>query len=161
MAVIARSIVVLPFANMSSDTEQEYFADGITEELLNLPAQIPELRVISRSATWTFKGEKIDMPTIQKKLSQDHPESIARVYAWTGQIDLAFEWLDKMVDQFGPDKVFEVKTKLYDPIKSDPRGQAFLKEHGAEDRDLSHIVCNPQLSAHSWKPDQLRPANNP
>ena len=43
-----RSIAVLPFVNMSTDKEQEYFADGISEELLNLLAQVPELRVIAQ-----------------------------------------------------------------------------------------------------------------
>ena len=63
------SIAVLPFVNMSSDPEQEYFSDGISEELLNLLANIPELRVISRSSSFTFKGEKIDIPTVANKLN--------------------------------------------------------------------------------------------
>ena len=49
-----RSVLVLPFLNLSADPEQEYFADGIAEELLNLLAKIEELRVISRSTSWTF-----------------------------------------------------------------------------------------------------------
>ncbi len=64
-----KSIAVLPFVNMSSDPEQEYFSDGISEELLNLLAKIPELRVISRSSSFAFKGEKIDIPTVAKKLN--------------------------------------------------------------------------------------------
>ncbi|MDH3902932.1 MAG: hypothetical protein OES90_06895, partial [Xanthomonadales bacterium] len=47
-----KSIAVLPFVNMSSDTEQEYFSDGLSEELLNLLAKIPELRVTSRSSAF-------------------------------------------------------------------------------------------------------------
>jgi TolB-like protein/Flp pilus assembly protein TadD len=54
---------------MSSDPEQEYFSDGISEELLNLLAKIPELRVISRSSSFAFKGEKTDIPTVAKKLN--------------------------------------------------------------------------------------------
>ena len=49
-----RSILVLPLLNMSSDPEQESFADGMSEELLNVLARIEELRVISRSTSWTF-----------------------------------------------------------------------------------------------------------
>jgi adenylate cyclase len=64
-----KSIVVLPFVNMSSDPEQEYFADGVSEELLNLLAQIPELRVISRSTAFTFKGKDIVVPDVAKKLN--------------------------------------------------------------------------------------------
>jgi len=67
-----KSIAVLPFVNMSSDPEQEYFSDGISEELLNLLAKIPELRVISRSSSFAFKGEKTDIPTMAKKLNVAH-----------------------------------------------------------------------------------------
>lgn len=66
------SIVVLPFVNMSSDPEQEYFSDGIAEELLNLLAQIPDLRVISRSTAFTFKGVDIVVPDIARKLNVAH-----------------------------------------------------------------------------------------
>ena len=63
------SIAVLPFVNMSSDAEQEYFSDGISEELLNLLSNIPKLRVISRSSSFTFKGKDIDIPTIAAQLN--------------------------------------------------------------------------------------------
>ena len=67
-----RSVIVLPFLNMSADAEQEYFADGISEELLNLLAKIEELRVISRSTSWTFKGKDIDVNEIREKLDVSH-----------------------------------------------------------------------------------------
>jgi TolB-like protein len=67
-----KSIAVLPFVNMSSDPEQEYFSDGISEELLNLLAQIPELRVISRSTAFTFKGKDIVISEVAKKLNVAH-----------------------------------------------------------------------------------------
>ena len=63
-----RSIIVLPFLNMSNDVEQEYFADGVTEEILNVLAQIGEIRVISRSTAWTFKGDDIDIAALRDKL---------------------------------------------------------------------------------------------
>ena len=66
------SIAVLPFVNMSSDPEQEYFSDGISEELLNVLSRIPELRVISRSSAFSFKGKDIDIPTLAKKLNVAH-----------------------------------------------------------------------------------------
>jgi adenylate cyclase len=67
-----KSIVVLPFVNMSSDPEQEYFSDGIFEELLNLLAKIPELRVISRSSAFSFKGKDVTIPTVAKQLNVAH-----------------------------------------------------------------------------------------
>jgi len=64
-----RSIAVLPFVNMSADPEQEYFSDGISEELLNLLAQISELRVISRSSSFSFKGKEVAVPEIARQLN--------------------------------------------------------------------------------------------
>ncbi len=66
------SIAVLPFVNMSSDPQQEYFSDGISEELLNQLAKIPELQVISSSSSFAFKGEQTDIPTVAKKLNVAH-----------------------------------------------------------------------------------------
>ena len=67
-----RSIAVLPFVNMSNDAEQEYFADGITEELLNLLAQIGDLRVISRSSAFQYKGKDIHVPSVARELRVAH-----------------------------------------------------------------------------------------
>ncbi len=67
-----KSIVVLPFVNMSDDPAQEFFSDGITEELLNLLSKIQELRVISRTSAFYFKGKDVDIPTIAERLKVDH-----------------------------------------------------------------------------------------
>ncbi|HUR91034.1 MAG TPA: protein kinase [Gemmatimonadaceae bacterium] len=63
-----KSIAVLPFANMSADKENEFFADGITEEILNALAQIPELRVAGRTSSFSFKGTNADLRVIGDKL---------------------------------------------------------------------------------------------
>ena len=64
------SIAVLPFVNLSDDAANEHFADGLAEELLNVLAKIPDLRVASRTSAFTFKGNKeIDIPTIARKLN--------------------------------------------------------------------------------------------
>ncbi len=67
-----QSIAVLPFENMSADPEQEYFSDGISEELLNLLTKVPELRVISRTSAFSYKGKGIDIPTIAEQLNVAH-----------------------------------------------------------------------------------------
>ena len=68
-----KSIAVLPFANISADPEQEYFADGLAEELLSLLAGIPELRVAARTSSFSFKNdENIDIRTIAEKLNVEH-----------------------------------------------------------------------------------------
>ncbi len=64
-----KSIAVLPFVNMSSDSEQEFFSDGVAEEILNLLAKIPELRVISRSSAFSFKGKDLAIPEIAERLA--------------------------------------------------------------------------------------------
>ena len=68
----SNSIAVLPFVNMSDDASNEYFSDGISEELLNLLAKIPELRVISRSSAFSFKGKDFDIPMVAAQLNVAH-----------------------------------------------------------------------------------------
>src|ERR1700675_100956 len=63
------SIAVLPFINMSRDEENEYFADGLSEELLNVLAKIRGLRVASRTSAFSFKGKGVDIPTVAQKLN--------------------------------------------------------------------------------------------
>jgi TolB-like protein/Flp pilus assembly protein TadD len=65
----AHSVAVLPFVNMSGDKEQEYFSDGLTEELLNSLARINELQVAARTSAFSFKGKDIDIGTIARKLN--------------------------------------------------------------------------------------------
>ncbi len=67
-----QSIAVLPFVNMSDDASNEYFSDGISEELLNLLTKVPELRVISRTSAFSYKGKDIDIPTIAEQLNVAH-----------------------------------------------------------------------------------------
>jgi TolB-like protein len=63
-----KSIAVLPFVNLSSDPEQEFFSDGLSEELLNLLAQFPGLRVAARTSSFQFKGQNQDIADIAKTL---------------------------------------------------------------------------------------------
>jgi len=67
-----RSIAVLPFVNMSADRENEYFSDGLSEELLNLLAKIPELKVAARTSAFSFKEADISIPEIAAKLKVAH-----------------------------------------------------------------------------------------
>jgi TolB-like protein/tetratricopeptide (TPR) repeat protein len=67
-----RSIAVLPFVNMSSDQEQEWFSDGLTEEILNALARTPDLLVAARTSSFKFKGSTDDVPTIAKALGVAH-----------------------------------------------------------------------------------------
>ena len=66
------SIAVLPFENMSDDSSQEYFSDGISEEILNLLAQIGPLKVIARTSSFSFKDKDVDIATIAEQLDVRH-----------------------------------------------------------------------------------------
>ncbi|OGU71250.1 MAG: hypothetical protein A2V93_12795 [Ignavibacteria bacterium RBG_16_34_14] len=65
---IKKSIAVLPFTNLSTDSDQEYFADGMAEEIINSLAQIPNLKVSSRTSSFRFKGKEIAIQTIGNEL---------------------------------------------------------------------------------------------
>ncbi len=66
------SIAVLPFVDMSQAKDQEYFSDGLSEELLNQLAQIPQLRVIARTSSFSFKGKEVDVAEIARTLKVGH-----------------------------------------------------------------------------------------
>ena len=63
------SIAVLPFTDLSPEKDQEYFTDGLAEELLNVLSKIRGLRVASRTSAFSFKGSKVDIPTVAQKLN--------------------------------------------------------------------------------------------
>jgi eukaryotic-like serine/threonine-protein kinase len=68
----AQSIAVLPFTNMSADKENEYFSDGLAEEILNLLAKVPGLKVIARTSSFAFRGKEQDITKIAEALRVQH-----------------------------------------------------------------------------------------
>jgi TolB-like protein/lipoprotein NlpI len=68
LPITEKSIAVLPFVNMSSDKEQEFFSDGISEELLNVLSKVPQLQVAARTSSFSFKGKQIEIPEIARQL---------------------------------------------------------------------------------------------
>ena len=67
-AIPEKSIAVLPFVNMTTDKDQEYFSDGISEELLNVLSKVPQLQVAARTSSFSFKGKQIEIPEIARQL---------------------------------------------------------------------------------------------
>ncbi|HEY6455742.1 MAG TPA: protein kinase [Steroidobacteraceae bacterium] len=65
----AHSIAVLPFLDVSPKRDQEYFSDGLAEEILDLLTKVPDLQVIARTSSFSFKGKSDDVPTIAKQLN--------------------------------------------------------------------------------------------
>jgi hypothetical protein len=66
------SIAVLPFANMSPDKDQEYFSDGMSEQILDALDEVPQLRVIARTSSFSFKTRVVDAATIARTLGVSH-----------------------------------------------------------------------------------------
>ena len=66
------SICVLPFSNMSGDLEQEYFSDGISEDIITDLSKVSALAVVSRNTAFTFKGKHVDLPQVAKQLKVTH-----------------------------------------------------------------------------------------
>jgi TolB-like protein/Flp pilus assembly protein TadD len=125
------SIAVLPFINLSSDKEQEYFSDGISEELLNLLAKIPKLRVIARTSSFAFKGERIDIAEVARKLhvaavlegsvrkSANHVRITAQLiraadstHLWSETYDRTLDDIFKVQDEIAAAVVGQLKIKL-------------------------------------------------
>jgi len=70
--VSKESVAVLPFVNMSNDEDNEYFSDGLTETLLHMLAQIPDLKVAARTSSFAFKGKNMDIREIADALQVAH-----------------------------------------------------------------------------------------
>ena len=66
------SICVLPFANMSGDAEQEYFSDGISEDIITDLSKVSALAVVSRNSAFRYKGQHVDLPKVARELSVSH-----------------------------------------------------------------------------------------
>ena len=66
------SIAVMPFENVSNDVDQEFFSDGISEEIINMLAQVPNLKVMARTSSFSFKGKNQDVKLIGEQLNVSH-----------------------------------------------------------------------------------------
>ncbi len=129
------SIVVLPFVNMSDDAGNEYFSDGIAEELLNLLAQIPELRVISRSSAFSIRGKNIAMPTVAEQLNVAHVlegsvrkvgnrvritaqliEARSDTHLWSESYDRTLDDVFAIQDEIATNVVEQLKITLLNPV---------------------------------------------
>lgn len=72
VAAQTTSLAVLPFADLSPHADQAYFADGLAEEILNLLVRIPDLRVIARTSSFSFRGAQADIQHVRERLGVTH-----------------------------------------------------------------------------------------
>src|SRR6476659_7120447 len=130
-AIPEKSIAVLPFVNMSEDKTNEYFSDGISEELLNLLAKIPQLQVTARTSSFSFKGKGVAIPEIARTLHVAHVlEGSVRkagdsvritaqlikagtdTHLWSETYDRKMDDIFKIQDEIAGEVVKELKVKL-------------------------------------------------
>jgi TolB-like protein len=161
--VSSKSIAVLPFVNMSSDKEQEYFSDGLSEELLNQLAQIPQLRVIARTSSFSFKGKEVDVATIAKALnvanvlegSVRKSANTLRVTAqlvrtsdssnlWSQTYERQMTDVFKVQDEIASDVVAALKVKLL-PTQQLPNTQRTNNTEAYEHYLLGMDISAPEL----------------
>lgn len=139
-AELGKSIAVLPFVNMSSNLEQEYFADGLSEELLNMLARIPKLRVIARTSSFSYKGKDTKIAEIARELNVDHVlEGSVRSYGgaavritaqlirtddeshlWAKDYDVTLDDVFGVQDQIAAAVVEQLKVRLIDKLPATP-----------------------------------------
>jgi len=92
------SIVVLPFVNMSKDPEQEYFSDGLTEDLTSELSKISSLFVISRNSAFTYKGKALKLPQVSRELGVQYVLE-GSVRKADGQVRITAQLVDATHDQ--------------------------------------------------------------
>ncbi|MCH8306730.1 MAG: hypothetical protein IH930_01170 [Proteobacteria bacterium] len=129
----SQSIAVLPFVNISSDKEQEYFSDGITEEILNSLASVKELKVAGRTSSFAFKGQNQDLRRIGELLGVKHilegsvrkSGTTVRITAQLVQVEDGFHlWSDTydreltdifaIQDEIANEILIQLKARLFD-----------------------------------------------
>jgi adenylate cyclase len=146
----AVSIAVLPFVNISDDKQNEYFSDGLTEELLNLLANMPGLRVIARTSSFTYKGKNVKVADVARELKVDHVlegsvrKSGDRVritaqlvrtsdssHLWSESYDRKLEDVFAVQDEISKEVVGALKVQLLgdDTARSEPGGTSNPKAY--------------------------------
>ena len=118
-------IAVLPFDNMSGDPEQDYFADGITEDIITRLAQFPDILVLGRNTTFQFKGQAVDIKTIAETLGADYVVEgsirrggdtvrvTAQLLGGDGGTHLWAETYDRALD---PAKIFSIQDEITETV---------------------------------------------
>jgi TolB-like protein/Tfp pilus assembly protein PilF len=148
-APIDQSIAVLPFVNMSDDASNEFFSDGISEELINLLTRIPQLKVIARTSSFSFKGKDTPIAEIADKLNVAHVlEGSVRksgnqvritaqlirasdsTHLWSDSYDRKLENIFQIQDEIAAAVVAQLKIKLLGEVPkvstTDPEAYALL-----------------------------------
>ncbi len=166
-----KSIAVLPFVNMSADPENEYFSDGISEELLNTLARIPDLKVAARTSAFQFKGQSRDIAEIGRLLKVSNilegsvrkAGSRVRVTAQLIKVDDGFHlWSDtfdrELTDIFAIQD--EIAASIADAMKTTLNLSADRSDNltGTNSIEAYEFYLRGMQNWHLREPDTLREA---
>lgn len=164
---VKQSIAVLPFMNMSNDSENEYFSDGITEEILNVLARIDSLQVTARTSSFAFKGKNEDIREIGKKLgvayvlegSVRKAGNRVRVTAQLINVEDGYHLWSENFDRELKD-IFEVQDEISGKIADQLLSKLSLKHHKEETKSLDIAAYNLFLKGrfefNKWSPETTK-----
>ncbi|HUP19666.1 MAG TPA: adenylate/guanylate cyclase domain-containing protein [Gemmatimonadota bacterium] len=158
------SIAVLPFENMSADPEQEFFSDGLTEELLNVLAQVPGLRVSARTSSFAFKGTNVPIDSIGRALRVAHivEGSVRKV---DGRVRIQAQLIDaatgyqmwsrsydrELVDVFAVQE--EISRAIADQLRVNIAGGTLLAKQETADPEAHALVLRGRAVARQGTPE--------
>jgi len=166
-AVARRAIAVLPFADMSPEGDQEYFSDGMSEELIDALTKIPGLRVTARTSSFQFKGERRDIREVGRTLGVSHVvegsvrksgdrlritaqliDTTEGYHLWSERYDRDLGDVFEIQDEIARSVARELKIRLADPTAALERPRTENLE--AYDHYLRARVCFAELVPESW-----------
>ena len=127
------SIAVLPFVNMSNDPEQDYFCDGLAEELINSLTKIKDIKVVARTSAFAFKGENIDVREIGRKLNEGSVRKSGNKIRITAQLINVSDGFHLWSDKFDRDMddIFAIQDEISLAIVENLKGTLLKSEKKA------------------------------
>lgn len=169
-AEASKSIAVLPFINMSNDPENEYFSDGITEEILNALAKVDGLRVTSRTSSFAFKGKTLDIKEIAKQLnvntilegsvrkSGNRVRITSQLINTSDDIHIWSETYDRDLED-----IFEVQDEISKKIVNTLREKLTINQKDehlitakTENLDVYNLYLKGKYHLFKWSPDEVK-----
>jgi adenylate cyclase len=160
------SIVVLPFANMSNDPEQDYFADGISEDIITDLSKVSALSVIARNTAFTFKGKSVDVKHVASQLNVTHVlegsvrksgnrvritaqliDGSAGDHLWAERYDRDLDDIFALQDEISQAIVGALKLKLL------PQEKAAIEDRGTDNAEAYDLYLRAMAFSQSYRPD--------
>jgi len=159
-----KSLAVLPFANLSADKENEYFSDGLAEEIINALTRLPGLRVIARTSSFSFRGKEVDVREIGAKLNvesilEGSVRKAGNRIRVTAQLvsaaDGSHHWSERydreMTDVFAIQD--EICQAIVDKLRVElAAGRPLVKRH-TENVEAYNLYLKGRHHLHKWTPD--------